>query len=83
MDIDNTQEQRLKNQTLLRLLTCATASITVLSALPLVGFHPFIIISLSVLLIYIGVSKKGKRAAQNNIIYRCRYYRLGRYCYVC
>lgn len=41
------------------------------SALPQAGFHPFIIISLSVLLIYIGVSKKGKRAAQNNIIYRC------------
>ena len=83
MAIENTKSPPSKTESLFRLLTLSVASFSVASALPQAGFHPFIIISLSVLLIYIGVSKKGKRAAQNNIIYRCRYYRLGRYCYFC
>ena len=56
MNIDNTQEQRLKNQGLLRLLACATASITTLSASSLVGFHPAIIITVCLLFVYLSVS---------------------------
>ena len=75
MAIENTKSPPLKTESLFRLLTFSIASFSVASALPQAGFHPFIIISLSVLLIYLGVSyyleKKSKRAAQNNIIYRC------------
>ena len=75
MAIENTKSPPSKTEPLCRLLTFSIASFSVASALPQAGFHPFIIISLSVLLIYLGVSyyleKKGKRAAQNNIIYRC------------
>ena len=75
MAIENTKSPPSKTESLFRLLTFSIASFSVASALPQAGFHPFIIISLSVLLIYLGVSyyleKKGKRAAQNNIIYRC------------
>ena len=75
MSIENTKSPPSKTESLFRLLTFSIASFSVASALPQAGFHPFIIISLSVLLIYLGVSyyleKKGKRAAQNNIIYRC------------
>jgi adenylate cyclase len=75
MAIENTRSPPSKTESLFRLLTFSIGSFSVASALPQAGFHPFIIISLSVLLIYLGVSyyleKKGKRAAQNNIIYRC------------
>lgn len=75
MAIENTKSPPSKTESLFRLLTFSIGSFSVASALPQAGFHPFIIISLSVLLIYLGVSyyleKKGKRAAQNNIIYRC------------
>ncbi|MBT3619079.1 MAG: adenylate/guanylate cyclase domain-containing protein [Porticoccaceae bacterium] len=75
MAIANTKSPPSKTESLFRLLTFSIGSFSVASALPQAGFHPFIIISLSVLLIYLGVSyyleKKGKRAAQNNIIYRC------------
>ena len=75
MAIENTKSPPSKTESLFRLLTFSIASFSVASALPQAGFHPFIIISLSVLLIYLGVSyyleKKDKRAAQNNIIYRC------------
>ena len=75
MVIENTKSLPSKTESLFRLLTFSIASFSVASALPQAGFHPFIIISLSVLLIYLGVSyyleKKDKQAAQNNIIYRC------------
>ena len=75
MVIENTKSLPSKTESLFRLLTFSIASFLVASALPQAGFHPFIIISLSVLLIYLGVSyyleKKDKQAAQNNIIYRC------------
>ena len=75
MAIENTKSPPSKTESLFRLLTFSITSFLVASALPQAGFHPFIIISLSVLLIYLGVSyyleKKDKQAAQNNIIYRC------------
>ena len=56
MAIENTKSPPSKTEPLCRLLTFSIASFLVASALPQAGFHPFIIISLSVLLIYLGVS---------------------------
>ena len=51
MAIENTKSPPSKTESLFRLLTFSIGSFSVASALPQAGFHPFIIISLSVLLI--------------------------------
>jgi len=73
MFIDNTKVPHSKPESLFRLLTVSIASLVIASASQQTGFHPFIIITLGFLVIYLGVSyypqSRYKQTVRNSNIY--------------
>ena len=73
MSIDNTKVPHSKPESLFRLLTVSIASLVIASASQQTGFHPFIIITLGLLVVYLRVSyypqSRHKQTVRNSDIY--------------
>ena len=73
MSIDNTKAPHSTPESLFRLLTFSIASLSIASASQQGGFHPFIIITLGFLVVYLGVGyylkSRPKQTVRNSDIY--------------
>ena len=73
MSIDNTKAPHSTTESLFRLLTFSIASLSIASASQQGGFHPFIIITLGFLVVYLGVGyylkSRPKQTVRNSDIY--------------